>query len=170
MQQPLLDAGRLRRIMVVSAGLIAMGRFNAAKTPVGDDFSRTRTYCTTKLCFAVAMRDVAAAHPELDVVALHPGVVRTDLGARPGLLGRLLLLLKRGFETPESCAARLARFLKRDRWSPPGEVRWFWEDKEKPWPAVASDERVRRAIREATRRALETDKPVKAEDPRTNIR
>ena len=48
------------------------------------------------LCFALAMRDVAAAHPELDVVVLHPGVVRTDLGARTGPLGWLLSLVKRG--------------------------------------------------------------------------
>ena len=30
------------------------------------------TCCNTKLCFALAMRDVAAAHPALDVVVLHP--------------------------------------------------------------------------------------------------
>src|SRR6185503_12485946 len=68
MQRPLLDAGRLRRVMVVSAGLIGKGRFDAARTPRGDYFSAFRTYCTTKLCFALAMRDVAAEMPSLDVV------------------------------------------------------------------------------------------------------
>jgi NAD(P)-dependent dehydrogenase (short-subunit alcohol dehydrogenase family) len=154
MQQPLLEAGRLRRIMVVSAGLILKGHFDAARTPTGEDFSGIRTYCNTKLCFALAMRDVAAAHPELDVVILHPGVVRTDLGARTGPLGWLLSLVKRGWESPELCAARLARILARERWSPAGEARWLVEEQEQPWPAVAEDEATRRAVRETTTRLL----------------
>ncbi|PTL75864.1 SDR family NAD(P)-dependent oxidoreductase [Vitiosangium sp. GDMCC 1.1324] len=154
MQQALLDAGRLRRIMVVSAGLIVKGLFDSNRTPTGDDFSGIRTYCTTKLCFALAMRDLAAARPELDVVILHPGVVRTDLGARTGLLGWLLSLVKRGWEAPEVCAARLARILSRERWSPPGEARWLIEENEQPWPAVAENEATRRAVRDTTARLL----------------
>lgn len=154
MQRALLDAGRLRRVMVVSAGLIVKGHFDAALTPVGGDFSSIRTYCNTKLCFALAMRDVAAAHPELDVVILHPGVVRTDLGARSGPMGWLLSVVKRGWEAPEDCAARLARILARERWSPPGEARWLLEENEQPWPAVAEDERTRRAVRDTTAQLL----------------
>ncbi len=154
MQRPLLEAGRLRRAMVVSAGLIAAGRFDAARTPVGADFSAFRTYASTKLCFALAMRDVAAERPGLDVVVLHPGVVRTDLGARPGALGRLLALVKRRWEAPETCAARLSRLLERARWSPPGEARWLFEEAEAPWPAAAEGEATRRAVREATARLL----------------
>jgi NAD(P)-dependent dehydrogenase (short-subunit alcohol dehydrogenase family) len=154
MQQPLLESGRLRRIMVVSAGLIIKGRFDAARTPTGEDFSSIRTYCDTKLCFALAMRDVAAAHPELDVVVLHPGVVRTELGARTGPIGWLLSLVKRGWEAPEVCAARLARILARERWSPAGEARWLVEEQEQPWPAVAQDEATRRAVRDTTARLL----------------
>jgi NAD(P)-dependent dehydrogenase (short-subunit alcohol dehydrogenase family) len=156
MQRALLDAGRLRRIMVVSAGLIVKGLFDAARTPTGKDFSSIRTYCNTKLCFALAMRDVAAAHPELDVVVLHPGVVRTDLGARPGLLGWLLTRIKRGWEAPEVCAARLARILARERWSPAGEARWLFEEQDQPWPAVAEDEATWHAVRETTARLLAT--------------
>lgn len=154
-QRPLIEARKLRRIMVVSAGLVALGRFDPERTPTGADFSRFRTYCTTKLCFAVAMRDLAAAHPEIDVVVLHPGVVRTDLGRAPGLLGRIVELMKRRMEPPEVCAERLCRILARERWSPPGEARWMLEEQEKPWPAAADDERTRRAIREVTLRLLE---------------
>jgi NAD(P)-dependent dehydrogenase (short-subunit alcohol dehydrogenase family) len=154
MQRALLDAGRLRRIMVVSAGLILKGHFDAARTPTGEDFSGIRTYCNTKLCFALAMRDLAAAHPELDVVVLHPGVVRTDLGARSGPVGWLLSLVKRGWEAPEVCAARLARILARERWSPGGEARWLIEEAEQPWPAIAEDEATRRAVRDTTARLL----------------
>jgi NAD(P)-dependent dehydrogenase (short-subunit alcohol dehydrogenase family) len=154
MQRPLLDANRLRRVMVVSAGLIVKGRFDAARTPRGEDFSAFRTYCTTKLCFALATRDVAAAEPALDVVVLHPGVVNTDLGARPGLLGKLLSFVKRRWEAPDVCAARLARILSRDRWSPSGEARWMFEETEQPWPEVAEDPNTRRAVREATAKWL----------------
>lgn len=148
LQQPLLDVGRLARVMVVSAGLIDRGRFDPQRTPQGEDFSGFRTYCTTKLCFAVAMRDVAKAWPEVDVVVLHPGVVRTALGLRPGPLGWLIRLSKRFFETPETCAARLVRILDRPRWSPPGEARWLFEEEERPWPAVA--EAAAGPVREAT--------------------
>lgn len=150
MQQPLLDAGLLRRILVVGAGLMIKGRFDAARTPTGEDFSSVRTYCDTKLGFAIAMRDVAAAHPEIDVLVLHPGVVRTDLGARPGPVGWLLSLVKRRWESPETCAARLVRILDRERWSPPGNARWLEKEEEQPWPAVAEDEGTRRAVREVS--------------------
>ncbi|ADO74154.1 SDR family NAD(P)-dependent oxidoreductase [Stigmatella aurantiaca] len=154
LQRGLLGTGHVRRVMAVSAGLIFKGRFDAARTPTGEDFSSIRTYCTTKLCFALAMRDVAAAHPEMDAVVLHPGVVRTDLGARPGPLGWLLSLVKRGWEAPEVCAARLTRILHRERWSPPGEARWLVEEAEQPWPPIAEDEATRRAVRETTDRLL----------------
>ena len=154
MQQPLLDAGYLRRIMVVSAGLIFKGRFDPARTPTGGDFSSIRTYCNTKLCFALAMRDVAARYQHVDVVVLHPGVVRTDLGARSGPIGWLLSLVKRGWEAPEVCAERLTRLISRNNWSPQGEARWFVEEKEQPWPAIAEDEATRNAVRETTARIL----------------
>lgn len=154
LQAPLLEAGRLRRVLAVSAGLIGLGRFDPGRTPTGEDFSSVRTYCNTKLAFAMAMRDLAAAQPALDVVALHPGVVRTGLGARPGPFGWLLALAKRKWETPEACAERLARILGRERWSPPGQARWLVLEDEKPWPPSADDPRVRRAAREATERLL----------------
>ena len=154
MQQALLEAGRVRRIMGVSAGLIVKGRFDAARTPTGGDFSSIRTYCTTKLCFALALRELAARRPELDVVVLHPGVVRTELGARPGLLGWLLARVKRRWEAPEVCAERLARILARERWSPAGEARWLFEETEQPWPPSAEDEATRRSVRETTERLL----------------
>lgn len=154
LQQPLLDARVLRRVLAVSAGLLVKGRFDPERTPVGADFSSFRTYCTTKLCFALAMRDVAAAHPEVDTLVLHPGVVRTGLGARGGPLGWLLALAKRGWETPETCAARLARILGRERWSPPGAARWLVEEQEQPWPALAEDSRLRAEVRAETSRLL----------------
>lgn len=135
LQAPLLEQGVLARVMVVGAGLMVRGRFDARRTPTGDDFSSFRTYCTTKRCFAEATRALAPKYPQVDFVVLHPGVVNTELGARGGVLGWLLARLKRRWETPETCAARLARLLELPRWSQqPGEAAWFFEEERQPWP------------------------------------
>jgi NAD(P)-dependent dehydrogenase (short-subunit alcohol dehydrogenase family) len=146
-QAPLLP--QLSRILVISAGLLVKGRFDAERTPRGDDFSWFRTYATTKLVFAVAMRDVARAYPTIDVAVIHPGVVRTGLGARGGVLGWLVDRVKRRWESPETCAERLVGFIDRERWSPPGDARWFIEGDERPWPKIVeeSTEAVRVALR-----------------------
>lgn len=158
-QRPLLP--RLSRVLVVGAGLMIKGRFDARKTPRGDDFSWFRTYATTKLAFAVAMRDVARENPHLDVAIVHPGVVRTELGARGGVLGWLVDRVKRRWESPEVCAERLVRMIERERWSPPGDARWFFEGEEQPWPPIM--DRSAPAVREALPPALlAPQKDVKA--------
>ncbi len=147
-QRPLLP--RLDRILVVGAGLMVKGRFDARKTPTGEDFSGWyRTYASTKLAFAVAMRDIAKANPHIDVAVVHPGIVQTDLRMRGGVVGWLVKLMKRNFETPESCARRLATFLERERWSPVGEAKWFFENDEQPWPKIVDESTS--AVREALR-------------------
>lgn len=149
-QRPLLS--RLSRVLVIGAGLMIKGRFDARRTPIGEDFSWFRTYATTKLAFAVAMRDVARANPHLDVAVVHPGVVRTDLGARRGVLGWLVDRVKQRWESPEDCAERLVRFIGRERWSPPGDARWFVLDEEQPWPAIVDESAA--AVRAALPAAL----------------
>lgn len=148
LQRPLLAQKKLARILVVSAGLLIKGRFDASRTPSGEDFSWFRTYASTKLAFAAAMRDVARAHPEVDVAVVHPGVVRTDLGARRGVVGWLVDRVKSRWEAPDVCARRLAAYLDRERWSPPGDARWFVESEEQPWPEIvaASTPAVRAAL------------------------
>jgi NAD(P)-dependent dehydrogenase (short-subunit alcohol dehydrogenase family) len=101
LQAPLLAAGKLSRVLVISAGLIAAGRIDPEKTPSGADFSALRTYASTKRAFAEATRGLAAQHPDVDFLVVHPGVVRTELGARPGLLGRVLSLVKRRWKRPK---------------------------------------------------------------------
>ena len=160
MQQPLLDAGRIARILAVGAGLMVKGRFDAERTATGGDFGSVRTYCTTKLAFALGMRDVAAAHPAVDVLVLHPGVVRTGLGERPGPIGWLLSRVKRRWEAPETCAARMARILALPRWSPPGEAMWMVEEQAQPWPPAAEDAATRQAVRAVTERLLAGSGPI----------
>lgn len=135
LQQPLLASDRLARVLVISAGLLVKGRFDPERSPTGADFSAFRTYCTTKLAGAAAMREVARHHPDVDFAVVHPGVVRTDLGSRGGLLGALLRLVKRRWESPETCAERLMRLLRQPRWSAvPGQAPWFIEESPQAWP------------------------------------
>jgi NAD(P)-dependent dehydrogenase (short-subunit alcohol dehydrogenase family) len=133
-QAPLLAAGKLSRVMVVSAGMMKVGKFDPARTPSGLDFSPFRTYANTKRHFAEATRAVAAEYSDVDFLVLHPGVVRTDLGARKGLFGAVLWLAKRRWESPETCAARLSRILDIPRWSAPGQASWYIEEKPASWP------------------------------------
>lgn len=139
LQEPLVASGAIARVMVVSAGLISTGRFDPDRTKTGEDFGALSTYCTTKLAGAIALRETARRHPEIDFVILHPGVVNTDLGVRPGWLGTFTRFIKRFWETPERCAARLVRVLERPRWeTTPGVAPWLDEEKERPWPAAAN--------------------------------
>jgi NAD(P)-dependent dehydrogenase (short-subunit alcohol dehydrogenase family) len=148
-QDALLPTGLVRRVLVVGAGLMVKARYDAHKTPTGQDFSWWRTYCNTKLAFAVASRAAAREYPHIDFLVIHPGVVNTELGLPGGLLGRLVRFLKRGWERPEVCAERLTRILQRPRWSPAGEARWLNEEKEEAWPAAAEDSTTVAAIQTA---------------------
>jgi NAD(P)-dependent dehydrogenase (short-subunit alcohol dehydrogenase family) len=139
LQRPLLEQAKLARVMVVSAGLITKGSFDPERTPTGEDFSRFRTYCTTKLCFAVAERDVARANPNVDFVVLHPGIVNTELGATTGILGALVSRIKRRWESTQTCAQRLARIVAAERWSDPGHATWRFEETVQPWPKPTND-------------------------------
>lgn len=152
-QEPLLHSERLARVLVISAGLLVKGRFDAQRTPTGADFSSFRTYCTTKLAGAAAMRDVARRHANVDFAVVHPGVVRTDLGARGGVVGLLLRAVKRRWESPETCAERLMLVLGQPRWEKvPGEARWFIEGSPQPWPPQV--DRDAQAVRTVVRRLL----------------
>lgn len=142
-QAPLLAAGKLARVLVVSAGLIIKGRFDPDATPTGADFSALRTYCTTKLAGAVAMREAARLHPDVDFAIVHPGVVNTDLGDGSGLLAWLIRQVKRRWESPDTCAARLVGLLARERWqTQPGHAPWFFEAEQQPWPTAVERDAV----------------------------
>ncbi|MCA9647190.1 MAG: SDR family NAD(P)-dependent oxidoreductase [Polyangiaceae bacterium] len=122
------------RVVFVSAGLLkVMGRWDKQRTPKGTDFSRVKTYANTKLCGAIYARQFALEHPELEVMLLHPGVVRTELGVGEGLMGRATRWMKRRWETPEACASRAARVIL-EQPVPRGEGVWILEDKPDAWP------------------------------------
>lgn len=98
-----LRANAPARIVAVNAGLYPQGRIDLARTPYGQDFGSMRTYATSKQCNVLAMLELArqVAGSGVTVNLVHPGVIRTQLGAASGLLGGLLRLAKRFWKTPE---------------------------------------------------------------------
>ncbi|MDI3287141.1 SDR family NAD(P)-dependent oxidoreductase [Polyangium sp. 15x6] len=99
------------RVVQVSAGLYVKGRPDLGKTPTGEDFHPLGTYPTTKLCNLLLVPRFAARWKERGptILALHPGVIRTGLGDRKGLLGGLLRVVKRLWKSPEEGARSVVK-------------------------------------------------------------
>jgi NAD(P)-dependent dehydrogenase (short-subunit alcohol dehydrogenase family) len=94
------------RVVQMTAGLYPIGDRNFAATAVGDNFSALKTYASTKLLNLATTMTFAERWQgsQATINAVHPGVVRTDLGAMTGVKGRLLNLIKRFWLTPEAGA------------------------------------------------------------------
>jgi NAD(P)-dependent dehydrogenase (short-subunit alcohol dehydrogenase family) len=94
------------RIVNVNAGLYVFGKLDLEKTPYGKDFSRLRTYMNTKLGNILFTCELAKRieGSGVTVNALHPGVIRTNLGIAPGILGAVLSAAKLLFKPPEEGA------------------------------------------------------------------
>ena len=93
------------RIVNVNAGLYVKGKLNIEETPYGKDFHKLRTYADTKLCNAMLTVELAQKLPSgITINALHPGVIRTNLGDFGGIMGFLLRLVKQLWASPEKGA------------------------------------------------------------------
>ena len=101
---------RVRRVVQVSAGLYVKGRVDPDRTPTGADFHRIRTYCDTKRANLLLVPMFARRWQDAGVTidAVHPGVIRTDLGDPGGVLGAVLKLVKRSWAPPADGAAAVA--------------------------------------------------------------
>ncbi|MEW9528485.1 SDR family NAD(P)-dependent oxidoreductase [Microbispora sp. NPDC049125] len=104
---PLLHRGVGRVVNVNSEGHRAPMRgrgpiqVNPADLNADRDFDPFLTYSRTKLANLLFSYELQRRHPELIVVALHPGMVRTDLGRRfprvqVALLSAFLLSARQG--------------------------------------------------------------------------
>jgi NAD(P)-dependent dehydrogenase (short-subunit alcohol dehydrogenase family) len=102
---------RLRRVVQVSAGLYVKGRVDLDRTPYGKDFHRMRTYCDTKRANLLLVPEFARRWQDAGVTidAVHPGVIRTDLGDPGGVLGAVLRMVKRRWASPAEGAAPVVR-------------------------------------------------------------
>lgn len=100
---PALKRNAPARVVNVNAGLYVFGALDLYKTPYGHDFSRLRTYMNTKLCNTLFTREFAGIiqGSGVTVNALHPGVIRTNLGDTPGVFGFLLRRMKWVMAPPE---------------------------------------------------------------------
>jgi NAD(P)-dependent dehydrogenase (short-subunit alcohol dehydrogenase family) len=139
--------GRGSRVVQVTAGLAVKGRVDLDRTPVGGDFHRFRTYANTKLCNLLCTAELARrwAGRGVTVNAVHPGVVRTKLGDMSGPLGLLLRLIKRRWLPPEVGALGPLR-LAIDGALDEVSGRYHHQLAEAPWPAVAVDQALARAL------------------------
>ena len=99
------------RLVQVSAGLWVKGRFDLDRTPTGEDFHRMRTYCTTKLANLLTVPLFAERWRNTGVTidAVHPGVLKTDLGETGGLMGLVMKFVKRSWPPPSAGAAPVVR-------------------------------------------------------------
>ena len=99
----LLKKNAPARIVNVNAGLYVFGKLDIDKTPYGRDFGRFATYMNTKLCnilFTLKFSRVIQ-NTGVTINAVHPGVIRTNLGDTGGLSGVLMKIAKGFFKTPE---------------------------------------------------------------------
>ncbi|MEU5529643.1 SDR family NAD(P)-dependent oxidoreductase [Micromonospora chersina] len=136
---------RLRRVVQVSAGLYVKGRVDPNRTPWGEDFHRMRTYCDTKLANLLTVPLFAQhwADTGVTIDAVHPGVIRTGLGDTGGVLGLLLKVVKRRWDTPEAGAAPVVRLAFA---SGAGSGRYFDGDRPVPLAPVADDPALARRL------------------------
>ncbi len=106
-----LRASAPARIVNVNAGLYALGEADLEKLPTGANFKRFKTYMHSKLCNVYFTTELAARlnGSGVTVNALHPGVVRTNLGNVGGLTGLVVKLVKRSWLTPEDGAKPVVR-------------------------------------------------------------
>jgi NAD(P)-dependent dehydrogenase (short-subunit alcohol dehydrogenase family) len=104
------------RVVQVSAALYVAGRVDPERTPRGEDFHPLRTYATTKLCNLLLVPLFARRWNDAGVRinAVHPGVIRTGLGVRDGILGSVVKAVKLLWKSPRAGAAPIVRLALED--------------------------------------------------------
>lgn len=135
-----LKASAPARIVNVNSGLYAVGRADLDKVPTGENFNRFKTYMHSKMCNMMATLEMARRIDGSGVTlnALHPGVIRTNLGNSTGPLGVVLRIAKRFWTTPEDGAKPVVR-LATDPAFENVHGKYFEIFEEKPIVAAAQD-------------------------------
>ena len=94
------------RVVMVNAGLYVNGEADLERLPTGENFHRFKTYMHSKLLNVYVSNEFARRlnGTGITVNALHPGVIRTNLGNSGGPLGLLLKGIKMLWKKPEDGA------------------------------------------------------------------
>jgi len=134
------------RVVQVTAGLYRLGRVDVARTPFGRDFHPVRTYADTKLCNILATLETARANAGAATFNLvHPGVVRTGLGDRAGVVGWLLRGIKLLWSSPAT-GARAPLYLATNPAVRGISGRYFDRLRERPLVGAATDQDLGRRL------------------------
>jgi NAD(P)-dependent dehydrogenase (short-subunit alcohol dehydrogenase family) len=135
------------RVVQMTAGLYPIGDRNFSATAIGGNFSALKTYASTKLLNLATTMTFAERWQgrSATINAIHPGVVRTDLGAMTGVKGVLLNLVKRLWLTPEE-GARAPLVLCTDPGFKGVNGRFYDRFKEAPLAPFMQDPAFREAV------------------------
>ncbi|MCB9549642.1 MAG: SDR family oxidoreductase [Myxococcales bacterium] len=108
-----LRASGAARIVNLSSEGHRMGKIRFDDLQAERHFDRVRTYCDSKLCNVLFTRRLARELAGTDVIthAVHPGVVRSDLGRRSSGLVRLGFALGRPFFKTAEQGARTSIYV-----------------------------------------------------------
>lgn len=91
-------------VLQVSAGIAIHGVIESEKTPYGEDFSKFGTYKNTKLWNLLTTYHYHLNYPNIKVQAIHPGVIKSNLGNTDRLFGLFLKFIKFFWKSPEYAA------------------------------------------------------------------
>jgi len=144
---PTLKKNSPARIVNVNAGLYTKGNVDLKATPYGNDFGRFKTYMNTKLCNVLFTREFARriAGSGVTINAVHPGVIRTNLGQTPGMGGVFLRLFKLAWGLPAK-GARAPVWLATSPEVADMNGKFFILNKEKEYTENAKDDRLAREV------------------------
>lgn len=104
---PNLKAKAPARVVNVNSALYSNGKLDLEATPKGEDFHGMNTYANSKLWNAFASLEMAERLPadEVSVNALHPGVIKTDIGREvKGFMGFMFSLFGPFMKKPQDGA------------------------------------------------------------------
>ena len=149
-----LKKNRPARIVNLNAGLYPKGQLDIDKTPYGKDFGKIKTYMNTKLCNIYFTRKFAReiGASGVTINALHPGVIRTNLGNGDGFLGLFLRVLKVFWGSPER-GAKAPVWLATAPELEKANGNYYELTKPKEYSANARDEKLSETLWEFTRKA-----------------
>ncbi len=135
------------RVVNVNAGLYIKGKVDLARTPYGTDFGRFATYMNTKLCNIYFVQKFAQLLEGSGVTinAVHPGVIRSNLGNMGGVFGFLLRQAKKSWGTPEE-GARPSTWLATAEELERTNGKYFDLMVEKPYAENAQDDSIREGL------------------------